>query len=229
MIIKHFKIKVTKGLFFMVFQIIFLNSYVIYSQSIKNNCSSIFPYKSEKYKTLSVENSTKFTLALLPMLFIPNERELSSLYSIGFGFTFNASYELTKNIKISGNIETILSKFKVKSIFDSRSIYETLSQWYSIEVGPKFYFQQGMSRIYLNSHFKYTQIYHGSGNYIILVNNPDHTLGFNFGFGIEIPVNNFVKLDINPSYNILYPVNNKQLIYNGDSYYRILIGLSHNF
>jgi hypothetical protein len=172
--------------------------------------------------------SSRFSLAFLPAISIPEHGSLLS-YSIGYGFNFNISYKLIKDIKISGNIEIIFSDF-IKSDMFGRRDYKAASRWVSVEIGPKVYLNRGSSRLYLNSNFKFTQIYHGAGGiYIGVIKNPENTIGFNFGFGIEIPVNNYFKFEINPLYNILYPIINGQSLHYVSTYYKILLGLNYNF
>jgi hypothetical protein len=174
------------------------------------------------------KNKSKFSLAFLPAISIPENGSLLS-YSIGYGFNFNISYKLIEDIKISGNLEIIFSDF-IKSDMFGRRDYKAASRWVSAEIGPKFYLNRGSSRLYLNSHFKFTQIYHGAGDiYSGVIKNPENTIGFNFGFGIEIPVNDYFKLEINPLYNILYPIIDGQSLHYVSTYYKILLGLNYNF
>jgi len=219
--------------------LIFIAITSVYSQTLRSiyqeeKSLSLFNTTENANNLLSLnsssDNLSKFSVAFLPLLFIPEDRLLRYYYSVGYGFILNTSYKLTNNFNISGNIEVIFSHFEKKDIFDSRNDYKTLSKWYSIEIGPKFYLNQGKSRVYLNSHFKYTQIYHGNGGFNIgLTKNPENTLGFNFGFGVEIPISNQLNIEINPAYNILYPIGNKQLLNSVSAFYRISIGFNHNF
>ncbi len=56
----------------------------------------------------------------MPAITIPDEG-LGS-YSIGYGFNMNASYKLTEDISLSGNIEVIFSDFKYSYIFHRRNV-----------------------------------------------------------------------------------------------------------
>lgn len=218
--------------------LIFIAITSVYSQTLRSiyqeeKSPSLFNTNKKANNLLSLNSSSnnlsKFSIALSTLLFIPEDRKLRFPYSVGYGFNLNLSYKLMEDIKISGNIETIFSDFKMEDMFYGLK-YETKSLWLSAEIGTKLYLNRGSSRIFLNTHFKYTQIYHGNGSFNIgLTKNPENTLGFNFGFGVEIPISNQLNIEINPAYNILYPIGNKQLLNSVSAYYRISIGLNHNF
>jgi hypothetical protein len=215
----------------LVLLIISINSSALYSQSINNNLGrkTINISDSYNYKTSSKSNLTNFSIAFLPAFVIPEDRSFSE-YSVGYGFNINLSYMLSEDIKISGNIETIFSDFIMENLLNGRLNYETKSLWLGAEIGAKLYLNRGFSRIFLNTHFKYTQIYHGSGDInISQINNPDNTLGFNFGFGVEIPLSNYLTFEVSPTFNYLYPISRDQHFDTSSGYYKILIGLIHNF
>ncbi len=191
-------------------------------------CGSVNAQDTEKKKAKN--QKSKYTLALMPAITIP-ERGHFYKYSVGYGFNMNASYKLTEDISLSGNIEIIFSDFKYTDMFDGRNDYTVTSHWYSFDIGPKFFLNRGSARIYINSNFKYTQIYHGD-KYTGLLN-PEKAIGFSFGFGLEIPVNDNFKIEVSPVCNILYPINYKGYIhtlnsYSFNAYYKISLGLNYN-
>ena len=114
-------------------------------------------------------------------------------------------------------------------MFDGRNKYETVSQWYSIDIGPKFYINNGLSRIYFNSNFKYTNIYHGEGNINVrTLENPEKAYGFNVGFGLDIRLNGRISFEFNPSFNVLYPAVKEQMLHEVSRYYKLSAGLNYN-
>lgn len=206
------KIILTIHILIFVFSI---NYSLVLGQTTKDS-SDILEYKS-----------SRFSLAFLPAIFIPVDGDVLR-YSVGYGFDINISYQLIEDIKISGNIETIFSNFKMGNLLGG-SDHKAKTLWLSSEIGPKYYLNKGISRIYLNFHFKFTQIYHWSGKNYYITKNPETAFGLNFGFGIEIPVNNYLTLEVNPTYNILFPASNEQYFGSESSYYKISVGLNHNF
>jgi len=185
----------------------------------------------ETEKKKAKNQKSKYTLALMPAITIPEKGHLYK-YSVGYGFNMNVSYKLTEDISLSGNIEIIFSDFKYTDMFDGRTDYTVTSHWYSLDIGPKIFLNRGSTRIYLNSNFKYTQIYHGENKDIGLLN-PEPAIGFSFGFGLEIPVNDNFKIEVNPVCNILYPISYKDYYHTLNSnsfnaYYKISLGLNYN-
>ena len=173
---------------------------------------------------------SKYTLALMPAITIPEERSFYQ-YSVGYGFNMNASYKLTEDISLSGNIEIIFSDFKYSDMY-SMFKYNVTSHWYSFDIGPKFFLNRGSTRIYLNSNFKYTLIYHTDGdNRTGELLNPEPAIGFSFGFGLEIPVNDKFKIEVSPVYNYLYSIDDRDITfktYKPNLYYKISLGLNYN-
>ena len=173
---------------------------------------------------------SKYTLALMPAITIPEERSFYQ-YSVGYGFNMNASYKLTEDISLSGNIEIIFSDFKYSDMY-SMFKYNVTSHWYSFDIGPKFFLNRGSTRIYLNSNFKYTLIYHTDGdNRTGELLNPEPAIGFSFGFGLEIPVNDKFKIEVSPVYNYLYSIDDRDITfetYEPNLYYKISLGLNYN-
>jgi hypothetical protein len=172
---------------------------------------------------------SKYTLALMPAITFP-EGGISD-YSVGYGFNLNASYKLTEDISLSGNIEIIFSDFKYSDMY-SMFKYNVTSHWYSFDIGPKFFLNRGSTRIYLNSNFKYTLIYHTEGdNRTGKLLNPEPAIGFSFGFGLEIPVNDKFKIEVSPVYNYLYSIDDRDITfktYEPNLYYKISLGLNYN-
>ena len=113
-------------------------------------------------KKKAKNQKSKYTLALMPAITIPEKGHFYK-YSVGYGFNMNASYKLTEDISLSGNIEIIFSDFNYSDMYNMYKYYVT-SHWYSLDIGPKFFLNRGSTRIYINSNFKYTQIYHGQGD-----------------------------------------------------------------
>jgi hypothetical protein len=172
---------------------------------------------------------SKYTLALMPAITIPEERSFHR-YSVGYGFNMNASYKLTEDISLSGNIEIIFSDFNYSDMF-SRCEYNVTSNWYSFDIGPKFFLNRGTTRIYVNSNFKYTQIYYGEGDKCTgELLNPEQAIGFSFGFGVEIPVNEKFKIEFSPVYNYLFSIDDGITFetYKPNLYYKISLGLNYN-
>ena len=191
-------------------------------------CGSVNAQDSENKKAKN--QKSRYTLALMPAITFP-EGGISH-YSVGYGFNMNASYKLTEDISLSGNIEIIFSDFKYTDVFDGRADYTVTSHWYSFDIGPKFFLNRGTTRIYVNSNFKYTLIYHGENKDVGLIN-PEPAIGFSFGFGLEIPVNDKFKIEVSPVCNILYPINYKDYYhtlssYTSNAYYKISLGLNYN-
>jgi hypothetical protein len=181
-------------------------------------------------KKKAKNQKSKYTLAFMPAITIPEEG--FSHYSVGYGFNLNASYKLTEDISLSGNIEIIFPDFKYTDMFDGRADYTVTSHWYSLDIGPKFFLNRGSARIYINSNFKYTLIYHGENKDIGLLN-PEPAIGFSFGFGLEIPVNDNFKIEVSPVCNLLYPINYEGYShtlssYSTNAYYKISFGLNYN-
>ena len=169
------------------------------------------------------------SVAFLPTIIFPKDGSMDSYYSTGYGFTVNTSYKVLSNISISGNIEFILSHFKITDMFDSRSDYETTSRWISVFIGPKIYLNNSSSRIYLNSNMRLIYVYHGTsytGYY--LPESPETAFGVDFGFGVETPINKDLTLEINPGYNILLPGRHANTLKYESEYFRIAVGLRHN-
>jgi len=193
-------------------------------------CGSVNAQDTEKKKAKN--QKSKYTLALMPAITIPEKGHFYK-YSVGYGFNINASYKLTEDISLSGNIEIIFSDFKYSDMY-SMFKYNVTSHWYSFDIGPKFFLNRGSTRIYLNSNFKYTLIYHSDGDKRTgELLNPEPAMGFSFGFGFEIPVNDNFKIEVSPVCNILYPINSKEYIYTLNSnsfnaYYKISLGLNYN-
>jgi hypothetical protein len=172
---------------------------------------------------------SKFSLGFLPGFTVLEKGEFYGYNSNGYGFNVNVTYRLIDEIKISGNLEVIFSKFKMEDVFDGRNKYEVVSKWYSIDIGPKFYINNGPSRIYFISNFKYTNIYHGEGNINIrTLENPDKAYGFNVGFGLEIRLNNRMNFEFSPMFNVLYPAVKEQFLNKVSRYYKISAGLNYN-
>lgn len=230
----HRKTKINCGVLLLTLLIISINSSAVYSQSINNNSGrkTTIINDSNNYKTSSKSNLSKFSIAFLPLLFIPEDRLLRLYYSVGYGFTFNTTYKLTNNLKLSGNIEVIFSHLERIDVFDGRNPYETTSKWFSVAIGPKFYINNGPSRLFLNSNFKYTHIYHKIDYFHgFILKNLEKAVGLNFGLGIEIPINKYFSFEINPSYNVVYPIypDDGGSFNEKHTYYSISIGLNHNF
>jgi hypothetical protein len=217
-----------------IFVLIFVLISSINSQPIRYNSDIIFSQKNciDNFKTSSINEKSKFSIGFLPTLFIPEEKLFRKYYSVGYGFTFNTSYKVTNNLKLSGNIEAIFSHLERIDMFDGRNPYETTSKWFSVAFGPKLYINKGTSRFFLNSNFKYTNIYHKIDYFHgFIQKNLEKAVGFNFGFGMEIPINNYFTFEINPSYNLIYPIypNDGGEFYEKRTYYSISIGLNNNF
>jgi hypothetical protein len=191
-------------------------------------CSSANSQDTENKKAKN--QKSKYTLALMPAITIPEDRSFYQ-YSIGYGFNMNASYKLTDDISLSGNIEIIFSDFKYSDMY-SMFKYNVTSHWYSFDIGPKFFLNRGSTRIYLNSNFKYTLIYHTDGdNRTGKLLNPEPAIGFSFGFGLEIPVNDKFKIEVTPVYNYLYSIDDRDITfktYKPNLYYKISLGLNYN-
>jgi hypothetical protein len=192
-------------------------------------CGIVNAQDTEKKKAKN--QKSRYTLALMPATTFPEEG--FDGYSVGYGFNMNASYKLTEDISLSGNIEIIFSDFNYSDMYNMYK-YNATSHWYSFDIGPKFFLNRGTTRIYINSNFKYTLIYHSEGDKRTgELLNPEQAIGFSFGFGFEIPVNDNFKIEVSPVCNILYPINNKEYIHTLDSYssnvyYKISLGLNYN-
>jgi hypothetical protein len=191
-------------------------------------CGTVNGQDTENKKAKN--QKSKYTLALMPAITIPDSHFRE--FSVGYGFNMNASYKLTEDISLSGNIEIIFSDFNNSDMYNMYK-YNATSHWYSLDIGPKFFLNRGSTRIYINSNFKYTQIYHGEGNkYSGKLLNPEQAIGFSFGFGLEIPVNDNFKIEVSPVCNILYPINKDYIYtlsaYSYNSYYKISLGLNYN-
>lgn len=191
-------------------------------------CGSVYGQDTEKKKAKN--EKSRYTLAFMPAITIPHDGEFYR-YSIGYGFNMNASYKLTEDISLSGNIEIIFSDFKYSDMYNMFK-YNVTSHWYSFDIGPKFFLNRGLTRIYLSSNFKYTLIYHSEGdNRTGELLNPEQAIGFSFGFGFEIPVNDKFKIEFSPVCNLIYPINNKEFIHTlktYNAYYKISLGLNYN-
>lgn len=191
-------------------------------------CGSVNGQDKETKKAKN--EKSRYTLALMPAITIPEERSFRS-YSVGYGFNMNASYKLTEDISLSGNIEVVLSDFTFFDYFGGQK-YNVTSHWYSFDIGPKFFLNRGTTRIYLSSYFKYTLIYHSEGdNRTGKLYNPEQGIGFSFGFGLEIPVNDKFKIEFTPVYNYLYSINDRNITFDShkpDLYYKISLGLNYN-
>ena len=175
---------------------------------IKND-STLFPK----------DNISKFSVAFLPAMTTPMNK------NIGYGFNINSSYKLIEDIKISGNIEVIFFNIKINNVFGERTSKAFLI---SLEIGPKFYLNRGTSRIYLNTHFKFTHIFYETNHNYYLSDEPDIKLGFNLGFGFEIPVTDQLNFEVNPTLNVLYKLKNERYLPSEFGYYKILVGLNYN-
>ena len=175
---------------------------------IKND-STLFPK----------DNISKFSVAFLPAMTTPMNK------NIGYGFNINSSYKLIEDIKISGNIEVIFFNIKINNVFGERTSEAFLI---SLEIGPKFYLNRGTSRIYLNTHFKFTHIFYETNHNYYLSDEPDIKLGFNLGFGFEIPVTDQLNFEVNPTLNVLYKLKNERYLPSEFGYYKILVGLNYN-
>lgn len=191
-------------------------------------CGSVYGQNTEKKKAKN--QKSRYTLALIPAITFPEESSFHR-YSIGYGFNMNASYKLTEDISLSGNIEIIFSDFKYSDMYNMFK-YNVTSHWYSFDIGPKFFLNRGLTRIYLSSNFKYTLIYHSEGdNRTGELLNPEQAIGFSFGFGLEIPVNDKFKIEFSPVYNYLYSIDDRNITfktYKPNLYYKISLGLNYN-
>jgi hypothetical protein len=215
-------------LFFVAFVIISANTFSVSAQEkfryTGGNVSNV--KNSANYKSSAINNSSKFSLAFLPTYVFLGE-EYKPTYSNGYGFNIKTSYELSDFIKISGSIEAIFTHFKMTGM-DDRNVYETTSNWYSIEIGPKF-LSPGKYRVFWNFNLIATQIYHGTGSLNTQkINNPDNAVGFNMGIGAEIPINKFLTLEVNPLFNILHPVDEGHTLASLNTYFKISFGLINN-
>lgn len=190
-------------------------------------CGSLNAQDTETKKAKS--EKSRYTLALMPAITIPYEG--LGEYSVGYGFNMNALYKLTEDISLSGNIEVVFSDFKYLTIFPEGCNYNVTSHWYSFDIGPKVFLNRGTTRIYLSSNFKYTLIFNGEGDKCTgELLNPEQAIGFSFGFGFEIPVNDKFKIEVSPVCNILYPLNNINTLssHTENAYYKISLGLNYN-
>ena len=191
-------------------------------------CGSVYGQNTEKKKAKN--EKSRYTMALMPAITFP-EGSSFHRYSVGYGFNLNASYKLTEDISLSGNIEIIFSDFKYSDMYNMFK-YNITSHWYSFDIGPKFFLNRGLTRIYLSSNFKYTLIYHSEGdNRTGELPNPEQAIGFSFGFGIEIPVNDKFKIEVSPVYNYLYSIDDRNITfktYKPNLYYKISLGLNYN-
>ncbi|MDD5362366.1 MAG: hypothetical protein PHN88_09550 [Ignavibacteria bacterium] len=59
------------------------------------------------------------------------------------------------------------------------------------------------------------------------INNPDSKFGYNMGVGAEIPLNEFLTLEVNPLFNILYSLDEGPVFRNYETNMKITFGLSY--
>lgn len=208
----------------MIFMI-FSMPIVLYSQPVNINSGRNISYK--KIHTVSPENnSSKFSIALLPSVFIPIDH-LKYHYSTGYGFAVKTSYELTEGIFVTGGLEMMLSQFRMGDGFWEINDYENTSRWYSFEIGMKAH-SSGKYGVLWSFNISAIQIYHGTGNiHTATLNNPDNAIGFNTGPGVVLPVSGNLALEINPSFNIIYRIDDRSTIADADSYCKISMGLNY--
>lgn len=189
-------------------------------------CGSVYGQDTETKKAKN--EKSRYTMALMPAITFP-EGSSFHRYSVGYGFNMNATYKLTEDISLSGNIEIIFSDFTLSSMYSTRK-HNVTSHWYSYDIGPKFFLNRGTTRIYLSTFFKYTLIYNGKGDKNISeLQNPEQAIGFGYGFGFEIPVSDKFKIEFNPVINFLYAINDEGYstlkTYNPNLYYKISLGM----
>ena len=199
---------------FLIYFILFFNISILKSQTIND----------------SVFNSNKRLLnnsfAVLPTVYIPSE--LYSSFSTVFGLTFNYSYQIIKNLKLSGNLGILLSEKKVESGIPEELSYKKTVLWLTPAIGLKFYLNDGDAKIFLNSHLKYIyikQIKEEIYSYII----QDKAIGFNIGFGVDIPVYKTYSLEINYGYNAVISKLSGSYIRENTTLYDINAGLRYGF
>ncbi|HWQ80861.1 MAG TPA: hypothetical protein VN514_01205 [Ignavibacteria bacterium] len=204
---------------------IFSGPFVLYSQPININSDRNISNKKTHIESVK-NNSSKFSIALLPSVFIPIDH-LKIHYSTGYGFAVKTSYEITEGIFVTGGFEMMLSQFKMSDWLDGRNDYENTSRWYSFEIGMRA-LSSGKYGVFWGFNISATQIYHGTGNiHIGILNNPDNAIGFNTGPGVVLPVSSNLALEINPSFNIIYRIDERSTIGDSDSYYKISMGLNY--
>ncbi|MDD5361795.1 MAG: hypothetical protein PHN88_06655 [Ignavibacteria bacterium] len=190
---------------------------VPFSDSLKTNVNKVTP----------VTKQSKLTLGISPEIFIPEDRSLSKNYSVGYGFNLNGSYKLSEDIDISGAVGVIASGTEFEDIFGMGD-NETNSYWVSASLGPKFYTNRGTTRIYFNINLLYSNVYYQNSRIAgYVITNSSDMLGFNLGFGIEIPVYKRLNAELYPSYNCLYPLCDEQTLHQS-SFYKISAGVSYN-
>ncbi len=175
---------------------------------------------------LSKQNKSKFSFALSSTVYIPAEYGLNRL-SNGYGLTFNCSYRILKDLKISGNLGVIFSKFIVHSFTDGRISYGETALWLTPEIGSKYYLNEGVARFFLSTNFKFIYINYGfDKSHFLATKSPETGIGLNFGFGIEIPINKNFDLIIDPGFNIYLPNSSEGYFNKTSSFCNINIGLN---
>lgn len=217
--------KTIHRIFSLIILMIFSGPFVLYPQT--KNINSIRNISNKKIHVESVKNnSSKFSITLLPSVFIPVDH-LKIHYSTGYGFAVKTSYEITEGIFVTGGLEMMLSQFKMHDMFWGRNDYENTSRWYSFEIGMKAH-SSGKYGVLWGFNISAIQVYHGTGNiHIGILNNPDNAIGFNTGPGVVLPVSSNLALEINPSFNIIYRIDGRSTIGDSDSYYKISMGLNY--
>jgi|GEM_PF-4899563 len=222
---QHMKRKIYYNFFPIMILMIFSSPIVLFSQPI--NINSDRNISNKKIRIESVKsNSSKFSITLLPSVFLPYEH-LKRHYSTGYGFAVKTSYEITEGIFVTGGLEMMLSQFKMYDMFWGRNDYENTSRWYSFEIGMKAH-SSGKYGVLWGFNISAIQVYHGTGNiHIGILNNPDNAIGFNTGPGVVLPVSSNLALEINPSFSIIYRIDERSTIGDSDSYYKISMGLNY--